>query len=270
MSALRGVPTRWMAGLALAGVALSMGGDVQAGLFVNPAGGELIFDDNADYDDIPVVPKPTPFTFNFFGTPQNQVSISVNGNLNFSQDIEFNNGPLSSTGVTPTTRTRIAPLWDDFAIWQGSSSRIYESKSLTYYAVTWELVSVFGDNSGDRMTFQTVIFDGPISLQGWQFQKGDILFAYDLLQAKFAGGTATVGLDSGDGIRVKLFPGSPPQGVLSDEQKYLLPLTGGFLFRDDGSNGYNASIIPVPEPETVAMAAGVCLLGWGLWRRRQG
>lgn len=243
----------------------------EAALYVDPSGGQVLFADTVSRDDFPVLTRTLDFEYRFFGVNRSSVGVSINGNLNFSGDPEWNNGPLSSAGVVGSTRARIAPLWDDLAIVEGSGARIVESRSLEYYAVTWEGLGVFADNQADRMTFQAILFNGAIQLRGQDFLKGDIVFAYDRIEGGFHNGSATVGLDSGDGARVRLFPGSPANGLIPDAQKELLPLDGYILFRDDGAGGYSSAVVrPVPEPGPMLLA---CLgsagwLGWAWARSR--
>lgn len=253
-------------------VASGLVASAHASLYVDPAGGQVLFSDSVGRDDFPVMSRTLDFEFRFFGVARSSVGVSINGNLNFSGDPEWNNGPLSSSGTVPSTRARIAPLWDDLAIGLNSGARIIESRAPEYYAVTWDRVGVFADNQADRMTFQAILFNGPVQLLGQDFLKGDIVFAYERIEGSFHNGNATVGLDSGDGARVRLFPGSPANGVIPDSQKGLLPLDGYILFRDDGAGGYNASVVRVvPEPGlgSLMMVAGAGLAGLGWARRRR-
>ena len=56
---------------------------VKAAYLINPAGGTVLFNDSTNYDD-EVVSRSIGFTASFYGQSFSSITVSTNGNLNFS------------------------------------------------------------------------------------------------------------------------------------------------------------------------------------------
>lgn len=234
---------------------------VRAGYLIDPAGGNVLFNDSTDYDDN-VVSRPIGFTASFYGQSFSSIYVSTNGNLNFSGTNSWTNAGL------PNTTAMIAPLWDDLFIYAGSGESIIESAVPgQYYAVTWD-VSQF-NNSPPRYQFQTVIFGADTTIGSTQFLQNDIVFAYQRVDANFSSNSATVGLNRGDGSLFATLPGLN-NGDLTNANVGLLPTGPGqvALLRYSGGN-YQASIVNVPEPSSFALI-GLGLVAVAVYRKKMG
>lgn len=236
---------------------------VKAGYLIDPSGGTVIFNDSTDIDDN-TINVPVGFSASFYGTAFTSVDVSTNGNLNFSASNSWTNSAF------PNSLAMIAPLWDDHFIYQGSGQNIVESASApNYFAVTWN-VSQY-NNTFPKFQFQVVLFGAATSISGFDFQEGDIAFAYQYIDPVFRNGDATVGLNSGNNSFATI-PGLT-DGIITDSQAGLLPTGSGqfALFRYDPQSGnYNSSIETVPEPAALAsLATGLISIGFYRQRRRQ-
>ncbi len=163
---------------------------------INTTGSPL----NLGLDDSALVP--IPFTFEFFGTPNNQVNINSHGNLTFSNPmLEYVNECLP-TGVISDL---IAVYWDDVDPTPALGGNIYfETIGTTpdrSFIVEWSNVPHFSNGGGAEaadntinavsgITFQVILSEG----------SNDILFQYldtDFGDISLNGGlSATVGLQN--------------------------------------------------------------------------
>ncbi len=216
----------------------SGGGSIaQASFLVDPAGGTVLWADDASYDDVVIRARPLGFDFGFFAEdPIGAIDVSTNGNLNFDGDKDYENEHV------PSAIKRLSPLWDDLEIVSKSGDSIVE-KVLPgiYYSVTWRVHEQ--GNRAVRHGFQVVLFGQAQRLGGFDFAAGDIVFSYDAVGESFAKGTASVGLDAGDDATTLPLPGATAlSGLLPRAAAWLLPtLPGGFvLFRSDGEGGYTS------------------------------
>ena len=216
-----------------------------ADLIIDPTTGiSLIFSDPNDS----VRTRSLGFTGQFFGLSHTTVDISTNGNLNFSSNASF------ADGLFPRSTARIAPLWDDLTLNDSGSvttpGTIVETTNPgVYYSITWTNIfrlNSFNPNKTD--TFQAVWFGAATTIGTFAFQKDDIAFSYQMVNADFdpGGGTvgmATVGVNKGSNGVAAILPGST-NGVITNAQKNLLPTTNHqfILFRPDGADGYVASM----------------------------
>ncbi len=205
-----------------------------ADLVIDPTGGtSLVFSD----PDNSARTRPLGFTAQFFGLDKTTVDISTNGNLNFGLNTSF------ADGAFPRSTARIAPLWDDLTL--NSTGTIVEKASPgVYYSVTWENVfRTTSLNPSKIDTFQAVWFGASATVGGFTFQKNDIAFSYQMVNADFDSGAATVGINKGSSNAAAVLPGTT-DGVITAATKNLLPITGPqfVLFRSDGLGGYVASI----------------------------
>lgn len=214
----------------------------KAEYLINPAGGTWLFTDSTDHDD-EVVSRSIGFTASFYGQSFSSITVSTNGNLNFSGTASYTNYGF------PAATAMIAPLWDDLYIFAGSGESILETALAgQYYAVTWD-VSQFS-YAVPSFQFQTVIFGADTNISGYNFLQNDIVFAYQRIDANFRGNSATIGLNAGNGIQFATLPGLI-NGNITDSDAGLLPTGAGqfMLMRYDGT-GYQTSIVNVPEPSS--------------------
>lgn len=182
----------------------------RAQLLIDPSGGTVLSsvnDDDASYGG-----RSLGFTGNFFGVARTTVDVSSNGNLNFSGNTDFSNGPM------PTSVARISPMWDDLYVYNAQS--ITESVSPgNYYAVTYQIGTFAFGHVFHQC--QVVWFGAATTIRGFQFQPDDIVFCYETVGA--SPWTATVGLDAGDGTNFVSLPGDA-DGSISDADAGLLPV----------------------------------------------
>jgi hypothetical protein len=237
-----------------------------------------------DSDSTVSINKGSTFTGKFYGSSVGPISVAENGNLNFS-----NNGSFFPTGLSDTANSnysaRIAPLWDDFLMYQPSSNRVIEqSVPGSYLAVTWENMMLFNDtftNPIPRQTFQVVWFEAPTPIRGYNFLAHDILFGYrgsNPQTNSFGSIECSVGITNGAGLYTALPGDNNGDGYIEyfNGQNALLAWEPDtfLLFRpkSDPSMGYDASkesfLTPVPEP-----GSGFCVLSilasWCGFRRRR-
>lgn len=256
--------------VAFTALGLSLTTAAHAGLFLDPTGGTVLISEetgDADKDD-GIAWGSRPMSGSYFGqnfegyTP----TISINGHVNFVGDGEYFNRPLGVTEVN-----RIAPLWQDFRL--GESGQIIESSGAGYYGITWSNVENV-NNEGFFATFQAIFFETAITLNGFDFLTGDIVFSYGDFTADFIGDEPTIGLENELGALggIAPLPGTEDtDGVFYEIYGDVLPRGVGefVLFRPDGY-GYDVSVqtSAIPEPSTFAGLAGVLALAAATLRRR--
>ena len=238
--------TRRSAALLFAGMGALLAGTfaakpASADLLIDPTGGtSLIF---SDPDNSARTGRSLGFTGQFFGLDKTTVDISTNGNLNFTGNLSF------ADGTFPRSTARIAPLWDDLTLNDSSSGVtpgviVEKVSSGVYYSVTWENVYRTTSLNPNKIdTFQAVWFGAATTIGAFTFQKNDLAFAYQMVNADFDSGAATVGVNKGSDNAAAILPGSA-NGVITAATKNLLPLAPGqfVLFRDNGAGGYIASM----------------------------
>lgn len=233
---------------------------VQAGLIVHPGGGTVLFtlgDDETTHVELGS-------TFSLYGEDFTSFDVSTNGNVNFSGNASFSNPSLPngpSGGL-------ISPLWDDLVLTFGS--RITERRGDGWFAVTWSRVSTWADLD-QRYTFQFVQFNEAREFAGFNFEAGDIAFAYGPMgSALNLDDLATVGLQSFDGTMAAGLPDGETTISASDLGKLHSQDKDFILYRFNGEGydvSYNPTLRTVPEPATfTVLAIGILV---ALRRRRR-
>ena len=197
-------------------------------------------------------------------------TISINGHIYFGNGDGEGDYLLRPLGDTPpfgpSGITRIAPMWADFNL--GTNGRIIEDSGSGYYAVTW-LNMETSLHPGYFANFQAIFIESATTLAGINFNAGDIVFSYGDIGIYQEILEVIVGLEESSG-GVAAIPGHQGEGGWHSHAT-----TGDFgvgsdeyvLFRPDGAGAYNSSIVQVPEPSALAVAAGAVLLA-GLRRKR--
>lgn len=228
-----------------------------ANLLVSTAGGSpLAFAANTDDDSIA---RTFGGTFNLFGVPTIAITVSSNGFLGaggvtagFNSHLDSSlNGLVGNTGGSV-----IAPFFDDLVLGPGAS--VNERSSATFYALTYLSVYGFGAvDPGLTSDAQVVFFRADTTIGTFHFLAGDIGMGYGNLASTIRGTGITVGVASFNKTTGTPTSADGQLGTFS-----TLP-TGSqfFLYRPDGSGGYNVSIRntgqdtgSVPEPATFALA----------------
>jgi hypothetical protein len=179
----------------------------------------------------------------FYGSSYNSLSLSTNGNINFSGNNDFFGTAFPSTSAGPV----IAPLWSDwFADNQISAdySRVFYDDNASRFIATWDVRLV--DDESVKAVFQAVLDKA----------SGQIKFGYGTIDSRYmqyanANGNRT-GLNAGDGLR---FADNVQNGAMSNIQR--------FYSYDASAGNYNA----VPEPATM-FAVGLGLAVAARRRRR--
>ncbi|MHC4068843.1 MAG: hypothetical protein ACYSR8_04595 [Planctomycetota bacterium] len=137
-------------------------------------------------DDSYYYPINLPFSFDFYGTNYNQLTVGSNGHIYFeSQYLGYNNACIPGTNNYGVHRF-IALYWDDLV--PGGSENVYYriigSAPNRILVVQWENVRHFGSSSS-RVTAQAQLFES----------SSDILLLYADPSSE-AGSGATVGIQS--------------------------------------------------------------------------
>ena len=225
----------------------------RADYLIDPAGGTVIIDDAITQDDVARTGRSLGFTGRFFGDERTTVDISTNGNLNFEGDTGFVSDPF------PLGAARIAVLWDDLIVRQGSGQRVVEKRDPgVSYTVTWEVSQLADPGLVER--FQVTWFGSTFHSGALVFQPDDLVFSYQTITTPFDSGDATVGLNRDFDLFVSL-PGDA-DAQIADASASLLPLASQVvLFRPDGFGSYNASIVTIPEPTSLLLLT----LGLAIW-----
>lgn len=234
--------SRWCA----VGAIVALAACSHAGLIISPLGGITIFSEGDD--EVAQIQLDQSYTF--YGSGFDSVYVSTNGNLNFSGNTDFTDTsfPSGSSGAM------IAPLWDDLTLFQ--NSRIIESQGDGFFAITWNSMSTWFDLQ-QRHTFQVLVFNKSENLSGFDFQAGDIAFAYGPMGTSLNNDdSATIGLNNADGSKHAGLP-TTDQTVISSAD---IPKLGSnssmfILYRFNGA-GYdvtyqNPNSSAVPEPATL-------------------
>ena len=219
-----------------------------AGLLLSPLGGISLFSEGDDE----VAQVQLDQTFAFYGDSFDSVYVSTNGNLNFSGNSGFSNVGFPSA----TSGAMIAPLWADLTLFQ--NSRILEQQGDGYFGITWKSMSTWFDLQ-QKHTFQVLVFNKSLTLSGFNFQAGDIAFAYGPMGSSLnADDSATVGLNNADGSKHAGLPDTGQSLIDAADIPKLDPLSTEFILYRFSGSGYdvtyqNPNSNPVPEPTTLVV-----------------
>ena len=207
------------------------------------------------------------FDFNYYGNASNVIYANANGNFTFafgSPSLDGNNGVTGSEANSPA---RISLFYTDLQFQDGApATSAFEDKTADYYSFSVLDARIrvgFDTPTQQRVSYQLLLVNNPVTIGGFAFLPGDIAFSYDDFQnlptqrdTQFA-----VGLSDGTSntdVDVPL-PGGDSRGAFFYRQAGALPQGGNFaLFRPSGAS-YAVSIqstTAVPEP-----AGGLALLG---------
>lgn len=220
----------------LAALALAvLAGQASAQLLIDPSGGTVL-STTGDTDNV-YVGRSLGFTGKFFGEDKTTVDVSVDGNLNFS-----NNGS-SSNGAFPNGVARIAPAWDNMFVYAGNTVT-ENAVAGQYYAVTWKIST--HSFAHVYREFQVVWFAAPMTIGGIDFKADDIAFCYHGTGANNVSWNLTAGLNKGDSATFVPTPRDTDALIGQVEAADVLPSydpTGGIvLFRPVG-NTYASVIV---------------------------
>jgi len=217
-------------------------------------------------EDDGTLDRTIPFTFSFYGTPYNQVSVNNNGNLTFSfGDFEYREHIFDFLDEQP----RIAALWDDLIPDETSgdtASGLYINDQLPgRLVITWlrqlEYFQIPGPN-----TIQVILYsDGRIQM-GYQavgsldgivgLSPGGLTASDPRARTVHFSNTPTVSTTAGEAIYEQFEVPTPrgdtdPQGSgQSSTRNNPFDLANGFiLFTPNASGGYDIrTILPPPPP----------------------
>jgi hypothetical protein len=265
VSALRRQRSRtlsWIRPMTIAAITGLSAGSAHAGLILSPLGGFTVF--SSGDDDTAHLSLNS--TYKFFGQDFGAVDVSTNGNLNFSGNSDFANVGFPDS----TSGAMIAPLWDDFSL--SGNSRIIEQQGNGFFAVTWKNVETFSV-PGSRDTFQAVMFNKDRNFGGFNFQQGDIAFAYGPIGSQLSfDDNATVGVNNGNGSKSAGLPGSGQTLINSADLSKLDPVKTEFILLRFNGTGYDVTYqhtdSAVPEPATIG-ALSLGLVGLASRRRNR-
>ena len=134
---------------------------------------------------------PLPFTFEFYGEPKTEISISSNGYLTFGSDASsLGNSELPNP---ESPNDLIAMYWDDLdpgdSQGGGGSIYYYYDETNDRFIVQYEAVPHFPDGNGETSTFQAILnADGSIKLQ-----------YLDMTDDEGTPNSHTIGIENADG-----------------------------------------------------------------------
>jgi len=227
--------------------------------------GTVLLNGKQPEESVVTINNSSTFSGQFYGAAVGPVRVSENGNLNFTSN-DSQSSSFSPSGFSSGDHVaRIAPLWEDYLLYEPSSNAVIDSSvSGQYLAVTWQDVLLYND-SGDlsplTQTFQAVWFETATTIQGFEFQANDIAFGYQGSPPNsnnFGHLNAVVGITDGAGQYTAL-PGTfdgfitSPNLLAWQENQFLL-----FRPLSDPTKGYSASMevfssSAVPEPNSLIL-----------------
>lgn len=189
--------------------------------------------------DDAIVAVDLPFLFTFYGAEYDRVTISSNGNLQFttSNPLAFPSclAPVAGLGDL------ISPYWADldFTLYGALETAVIGEAPARIFVVEWDDVPLYGADTDDRVTVEAQLYEG----------NHDIVFLYQDATTTAAGngGRAVVGLQS-EAQRLSLsFSCLQP----------VLPASGGLRFPhpaepnpDAGEIEEAGAVAPTPDVPT--------------------
>lgn len=247
----------------LASIALAVSSTLStasAALLLDPATGSVLTF-TTDLNEDGSVSGSRGLNGNFFGFDVTGVTPTINLDGYISLG-----GPeprMSPLLLGDTPADRIAPLWFDFGV--GGSTQILEHSTSSYYGITWQNLTVPGQD-GELVSFQATFFEGTTSLHGKTFLAGDVVFTYGDLSFYQSVNEVVIGMEelTGEyvGLETSAFPSSDLRGWHSSGNTGDIPVGANefVLFRPDGAGNYSVSVDVIPEPSvTLWLASGVFL-----------
>jgi len=266
-------------------------------LWFNPTAGNIFGAPGAVFtldDDDHFGPINMGMPFPFFGTNHTQIYFNSNGSLTFTAGRDsWDNYAFPRSGpdqfgdtIVPT----IAPLFDDHDNRYGGTLSFINTIPGIFVG-TWSDVPLYGRS--ETNAFQAVLF-GAGNPFNWPV--GRILFNYGDLQGtggtadgdvgfEDSPGTATIGLNAGDGVGYATLFGlgiGDAGGLITPADFAMLenPTLDPFIFDPDGNGGYIVTAMPysdlptlggytnnIPEPPVLALMA-FGMIGFALRHRR--
>ncbi len=166
----------------------------------------------AHYDDDSLC-VPIGFDFVFYGTTYDTVCIGSNGYLTFGyQEYEFGNDPFPEV----EGGSMIAPFFDDLIRHETDAGVYYQTLGTApnrMFVVTWYIEDHYYSTPSE-ITFQVILYEGTNQIK---FQYDDVTFGDPWFDY---GGSATVGLNKGDGIVALQYSYNEP--ILEDGMAILI------------------------------------------------
>jgi gliding motility-associated-like protein len=214
---------------------------------------------NTEIDDSPLATVPLQFSFCFYGVTYNSLSISANGNVQFST----NSTAFSATGFPSGTVNMIAPFWADGETMVASGGITYGKIKVvsnpTHMIISWDSLGYFNNNLDKLNSFQLILTNGsdvilpPGKNVGFKYRQmqwttGDASGGTGGFPTTQPGTPATVGMNAGNNVDYFLIgrfgiPGTSYDGPLgnSDGVSWL----DGKSFYFDACPPLGANVAPV-------------------------
>ncbi len=146
---------------------------------------------SAPLDDGTAGPLTIPFDFPFFDTTYNQVWVSVNGGISFTDSSVSSNGFFGAFSIPGAPFASFAPVfWNDLTIDPagGGHGDVYFSPLSNFrYAITWNQIGNFNSASDTLVTFQIILN-----------KNGDVIMQYQDVGTTNLATTALIGLQDFD------------------------------------------------------------------------
>ncbi len=216
-----------------------------------------------------------------YGVARASLFVQVNGFLSVTDGSTFANDRSVASLAAGVKSPVVAPLYDDLILTTGGS--VLENDTANYYAITYDLNGVdnTSNSAGNRSVAQVALFKNATTVNGTNFNAGDIVFSYGALNHTINGSGFSVGIARDGANATGAFTSS---GQFTSAASFFAnfdPNTQAVRFRPAGAT-YTQSTIPlaasvVPEAPSAwcfvlgalaAVAAFFRPLRGGLNRRR--
>jgi hypothetical protein len=140
---------------------------------------------------------PIGFSFEFFGTIFNEVTITSNGYITFGASLSSQNAPIPTTDIP---NSFIAPFWDDLNPELNPNSAIYYTTlgatPNRQFAVEWKDVPLEWDPDS-RLTFEVILFEESNEIQFHYYYMID--GSGGIGSGLVSGRSATIGIENSAG-----------------------------------------------------------------------